>query len=68
MSNRPEVKVVVAEPAPVKPSPPLAFQVALVSVAVFAGPAVLALVVGLVAVCAWTCGAVVGLVRQGAGI
>lgn len=59
----PEVKVVEVP----KADPPLAFQVALVSLAVFAGPALLAIAVGLVAILAWTCGAVVAMVRQGVG-
>lgn len=66
MSTRPPEVKVVEVPVP-KADPPLAFQVALVSLALFAGPALLALVVGLIAICAWTCGAVVGMVRQGVG-
>lgn len=47
---------------------PLWFRIAVVSVAVFAGPAAFALVVGLLALLAWLCGAMVGLVRHGAGL
>ncbi len=58
----------VTEPAPAVRKPPTWFNVAYVSLAVFAGPALLALVVGLVAVLAATAAGVLEIVKKGAGL
>ncbi len=55
----------VVEPAPVQA--PVWFQAALVSLAVFIGPIVLAVVVGLVYLAAVVCGQTYALFRQNAG-
>ena len=59
--------VAVDPPVVAQDSPPAAFQVALVSVALFAGPVLFAAVVGMVYLAAIICGQTFTLVKQGAG-
>lgn len=59
-----------AAPEPVHPpasSPPLAFQVAYLSLAVFAGPSLFALVVGVIFLMARLSGMVFAVFQNGAG-
>lgn len=57
----------VPEPVPPATSPPLAFQVAYLSLAVFAGPSLFALVVGGIFLLARLSGMVFAVFQSGAG-
>lgn len=66
MSARPEVKVVQV-PVPQDEPPPLWFQAALASVALFAGPILFAIVIGLVYLAAVVAGQTYSLFRHSSG-
>ena len=67
MSQRPEVKVVQVSVPQQEDTPPLWFQAALASLALFAGPILFAIVIGLVYLAAVVAGQTYALFRHSAG-